>query len=47
MFIMFRPQMRTMLRRLAKEFELILFTSSHCDYAQAAIEAIEGKETFF
>ena len=36
-----------MLRRLSKYFELILFTSSNYEYANAAIDSIEGKDTFF
>lgn len=47
MLIMLRPDARKMLRRLAKEFELILFTSSIADYANSAIDFIEGKERFF
>lgn len=47
MLIMFRTDMRKMLRCLAKEFELILFTSSAPEYAHAAIDFIEGRERFF
>ena len=36
MFIMFRPDMRKMLKKLSQEFELILFTSSIPEYANAA-----------
>jgi TFIIF-interacting CTD phosphatase-like protein len=36
-----------MLRRLAKDFELIVFTSSDKEYATSAINAIESHETFF
>jgi TFIIF-interacting CTD phosphatase-like protein len=47
MLIMFRTDMRKMLRRLVKDFELILFTSSTSEYANAAIDYIEGREQFF
>ena len=47
MLIMFRPDMRKMLIKLSKEFELILFTSSIPEYANAAIDFIEGSHRFF
>ena len=47
MYIQYRPFMRQMLRSLSQHFELILYTSSDSDYANAVINAIEGTETFF
>lgn len=47
MYIMFRPDMRKMLRKLSQEFELILFTSSIPEYANAAIDFIEGGQQIF
>ena len=39
--------MRSMLRHLSKDFELIVFTSSDREYAKSALDAIEGHESFF
>ena len=47
MYIQFRPYLRSMLRKLMQHFELLVFTSSDPEYANAAIDAIEGQQTFF
>jgi TFIIF-interacting CTD phosphatase-like protein len=47
MLIQLRPGVRQMLRRLAMHFELVLFTSSINEYANSAIDFIEGKEKYF
>ena len=44
---MFRYGMREILKRLAQEFELILFTSGAYEYAHAAVDLIEREERYF